>query len=306
MALENQVYHIPALLMPTVEALDINLQGVYADATFGGGGHSRAIMERLGPEGKLFGFDRDADARANAISDSRFTFIHGDFRYMENYLRFAGVEKVDGIVADLGVSFHHFDDPMRGFSFRTDAPLDMRMNREAPLTAANVVNTYSEQQLKSILSAYTDLNRTGAIAKAIAEARNGNEINTTFQLVDVVSPLLNPKKEKKDLAQVFQALRITVNGEMHALEKFLLSTLSLLKPGGRLAILTYHSGEDRIVKNFFRAGNFDGKVEQDFYGNKLTPWKPVVKGALVADDVEIETNPRARSARLRAVERILP
>lgn len=302
--MESQVYHIPALLHPTIEALDIKADGVYADATFGGGGHSRAIMERLGPKGRLYGFDRDIDAQANAIDDARFHFIHGNFRYMENYLRFNGEEQIDGIVADLGVSFHHFDDASRGFSFRKDAPLDMRMNRNGGVTAAQLINTSSREELGALLARFTDLKRSGAIASALVSAREAQEILTTGRLSEIVIPLLNPKKEKKELAQVFQAFRIAVNGEMEALEKFLLSTLRILRKGGRLAILTYHSGEDRLVKSFFRSGNFEGKVEQDFYGRRLTPWKPITKGALAPDDEEIERNPRARSAQLRAVEKI--
>lgn len=302
--LEAQVYHIPALLGPTVDALAIRPDGVYADATFGGGGHSRAIMERLGPDGRLYGFDRDSDAEANAIADSRFVFVHGNFRYMLNYLRFMGEGEIDGIVADLGVSFHHFDDASRGFSFRTDAPLDMRMNRAGGITAAELVNTSSEAEIAAILARNTDLRRPGAIAGAIVKARGEKEILTTGSLAAAVAPLMNPKKEKKDLAQVFQALRMEVNGEMEALGQFLLSTLRILRKGGRLAILTYHSGEDRLVKNFFRSGNLEGNVEQDFYGNRLTPWKPVTKGALAPGDDEIEANPRARSARLRAAEKI--
>lgn len=302
--MDTSTYHIPALLEPTVDALNIQANGVYADATFGGGGHSRAIMNRLGMNGHLYGFDRDLDAKINSIDDSRFTFVHGDFRYMENYLRFDGVKQVDGIVADLGVSFHHFDDATRGFSFRTDSPLDMRMNRHGGITAAELLNTKSEKELMEMLSMHTDLKRPGAIAKAIINYRTKNEILTTGNLADAVSGLMNPKKEKKDLAQVFQALRISVNGEMDALKRFLLSTLQILKPGGRLAVLTYHSGEDRLVKNFLRSGNLDGKITQDFYGKIETPWKPVIKGALAPTEEEINYNPRARSAKLRAAERI--
>jgi 16S rRNA (cytosine1402-N4)-methyltransferase len=300
----QEVYHIPALCVPTIEALAIKPDGVYADATFGGGGHSRAIMEHLDAEGRLYGFDQDLDAKANALDDARFTFVHGNFRYMENFLRYYGEGEIDGIIADLGVSFHHFDAADRGFSFRAEAPLDMRMNRRGQRSAADIINEYSQEQLASLFNRFTDLKRCGAIASAIVTARTKQPIQTTSQLTEVVSRLLNPKKEKKDLAQVFQALRIETNHEMEALEQFLLSTLRILKPGGRLAILTYHSIEDRMVKNFFRSGNFGGDVEKDFFGKSLTPWEPVIRGALAPDEEEIERNPRARSAKLRAAMKI--
>lgn len=300
------VYHIPALLDPTVEALAIKPDGVYADATFGGGGHSRAILSRLGEKGRLYGFDMDLDAIANAPDDTRFRFVRSNFRYMENFLRFYGEERIDGIVADLGVSFHHFDDTERGFSFRSEAPLDMRMNRKGELTAAAVVNEYSREELQSLFRTYTDLKRPGALADAIVAGRAGEGLRTTFDLAGAVSPLMNPRQQKKDLAQVFQALRIEVNGELDSLRHFLDSTLRILKPGGRLAILTYHSIEDRIVKNFMRSGSTDGKEEKDFFGRSLSPWRPVVRGAVVPDEDEVVANPRARSAKLRAVERINP
>lgn len=300
------VYHIPALLDPTVEALAIKPDGVYADATFGGGGHSRAILSRLGEKGRLYGFDMDLDAIANAPDDTRFRFVRSNFRYMENFLRFYGEERIDGIVADLGVSFHHFDDTERGFSFRSEAPLDMRMNRKGELTAAAVVNEYSREELQSLFRTYTDLKRPGALADAIVAGRAGEGLRTTFDLAGAVSPLMNPRQQKKDLAQVFQALRIEVNGELDSLRHFLGSTLRILKPGGRLAILTYHSIEDRIVKNFMRSGSTDGKEEKDFFGRSLSPWRPVVRGAVVPDEDEVVANPRARSAKLRAVERINP
>lgn len=301
---QESVYHIPALCEPTIEALSIKHDGVYADATFGGGGHSRAIMSHLGPQGRLYGFDQDVDASANALDDSRFTFVRGNFRYMENFLQYHGEGEIDGIIADLGVSFHHFDAADRGFSFRTDAPLDMRMNQKGGRSAADIVNEYTSEELASLFSRFTDLKRCGALASAIIAARDKQPIRTTDQLTAAVRRLLNPKREKKDLAQVFQALRIETNSEMDALEEFLLSTLRILKPGGRLAILTYHSVEDRMVKNFFRAGNIDGKVEKDFFGRNLSPWEPVVKGALAPDEEEILRNPRSRSAKLRAAVKV--
>lgn len=299
---DNQPYHIPALLDETIEALALRPDGVYADATFGGGGHSRAILSHLGPEGHLYGFDRDRDAQANVPDDPRFTFILSDFRYMANFLRFHNAGKADGILADLGVSFHHFDTAGRGFSFRADAPLDMRMNMSAPRTAADIVNTASPEELTDIFRIYADLKRPAAIAAAIAKARQQSPVDTTARLCEAVAPLINPRQEKKDLAQIFQALRIEVNGEMDSLRALLRSSLEILRPGGRIAILTYHSIEDRIVKNFLKTGNLEGKLEKDFYGRVLTPWKAVTRQAVTASAEEIERNPRARSAKLRVAE----
>lgn len=298
------IYHIPALLEPTIESLRIKPDGVYADATFGGGGHSRAILSHLGENGRLYGFDMDLDAADNAPDDPRFTFVRSNFRYMENFLRYLGEKKIDGIIADLGVSFHHFDDASRGFSFRSDAPLDMRMNRMASTTAAEIVNTYSTEQLSDLFREFTDLKRPGAIASAIDKARSQTRINTTLELSEAVARSINPAQSKKELAQIFQALRIEVNNEMDSLIHFLNSTLRILKPGGRLAILTYHSIEDRLVKNFMRSGNTAGTMEKDFYGRILTPWKSVLRKPLTASDAEVEANPRSRSAKLRCVELI--
>lgn len=299
---EQQPYHIPALLDETIDALAIRPDGTYADATFGGGGHSRAILSRLGPDGHLYGFDRDRDAQANVPDDPRFTFVLSDFRYMANFLRFHNAGKADGILADLGVSFHHFDTPERGFSFRADAPLDMRMNASAPRTAADIVNEYSAEQLADTLRLYADLKRPGAIAAAIVKARQQSPVDTTARLREAVAPLISPRQEKKELAQIFQALRIEVNGEMDSLRALLRSSLEILKPGGRIAILTYHSIEDRIVKNFFKTGNLEGNLEKDFYGRVITPWKAVTRQAVTASADEIEANPRARSAKLRVAE----
>ncbi len=300
--MSEEVYHIPALLDASLKGLNIKPDGVYADVTFGGGGHSRAILKNLGPDGSLFGFDRDKEAFANAPDDPRFTFVYSNFRYISNFMRYHGVDKLDGILADLGVSFHHFDDGARGFSFRTDAPLDMRMNRNAGLTAADIAAEYSEEQLTALFKKFTDLKRPNAVAKAIVSARAKEAIDTTFRLADTVRPLLNPKSEKKELAQVFQAFRIEVNGEMDALKRFLESTIRLLRPGGRLAIITYHSIEDRMVKNFMKTGNIEGIENKDFFGRVSTPWKQITRSPIVPDDEEIERNPRSRSAKLRVAE----
>lgn len=295
-------YHIPAMLPECLEGLDIQPDGTYVDATFGGGGHSRAILSALGPKGRLLSFDRDMDAFANAPEDSRFTFVHGNFRFLPNFLRYYGVEKVDGILADLGVSFHHFDEASRGFSFRADAPLDMRMNQKSPLTAAQLIAESSVEQLAEIMRLYGDIRRPGPIVKAIEKARDSSVIATTGQLADVVAPAINPKQQKKELAQVFQALRIVVNDEMGSLRQFLRATELVLRKGGRLAVLTYHSLEDRMVKNFIRSGNVEGKMQQDFFGHNLSPWRDVSRGAILPSAEEISANPRARSAKLRVAE----
>lgn len=302
--MSEPIYHIPALLPQTLECLDIKPDGIYVDATFGGGGHSRAILERLGPDGRLLGFDQDADAATNAPEDPRFTFVRSNFRFMRNFLRYHGIDRVDGILADLGVSFHHFDDASRGFSFRADAPLDMRMNQESAVTASQLLESYSDRDLISLLRTYADLKDPAKAAKAIVAARAIKPIRTTFELADAVRPGLNPKGEKKEMAQVFQALRIAVNSEMDALTTLLQSAPAILKEGGRAVILTYHSVEDRIVKNFFRAGNVEGKVEKDFYGKVICDWKAVTRSPITADKDEVERNPRSRSAKLRAAELI--
>lgn len=299
--MEPAVYHIPALLEPSIDGLAIKPDGIYVDVTFGGGGHSRAIMSRLGQHGRLVGMDQDMDAWGNRLDDARFTFAHGNFSYLKNFLRYYGINAVDGILADLGVSFHHFDDVERGFTFRADAPLDMRMNRSAVFSARDLLNTYSEERLADVLYLYGELKQSRRLAAALVKAR---PLSTTGQLVNAVRPLLKASQEKKELSMVFQALRIEVNGELDALSKLLAQSLEVLNPGGRLAVITYHSLEDRLVKNFMRAGNIEGKVEKDFYGRVNSPWRVV--GKVIAPSAEeIERNPRSRSAKLRVAE-LLP
>lgn len=302
--MNEEVYHIPALLPQCLEALKLKADGVYVDATFGGGGHSRAIVEHLGPEGHLYGFDQDEDALAGAIDDPRFTMVYGNFRFLSNFLRFYGADHVDGILADLGVSFHHFDDAERGFSFRSDAKLDMRMNRHARLSARDIVNDYDEERLANILYLYGEVQKSRQIARAIVNARGAAPVDTINRLLEVVAPFIDKRKEKKDLACIFQALRIEVNGELDALREFLQQTVKALRPGGRLAIITYHSLEDRLVKNFMRSGNFEGKVEKDIFGRADLPLKLLSSKPIVADETEVEANPRSRSAKLRVAERI--
>ena len=301
---EELPYHIPALLPETLKLLDIRPDGTYVDVTFGGGGHSRAIMKALDNNGRLLSFDRDMDAFRNRIDDTRFTFVHSNFRYLENFLRFHNIDKVDGILADLGVSFHHFDDPERGFSFRNDAPLDMRMNRKGLRSAADILSDISEADLRTALYAYADLRRPGNVAKAIIAARDSQPIDTTFRLAEVVRKALDPRQEKKEMAQVFQTLRILTNDEMGDLRQFLSSSLKVIRPGGRLAILTYHSVEDRMVKNFMKTGNVEGIETKDFFGKVSTPWKLITRRPVEASPEEVERNPRARSAKLRVAERL--
>ena len=296
--MESTVYHIPALLDQSIEGLAIKPDGAYVDVTFGGGGHSRAIMARLGAHGRLVGMDQDMDAWSNRLEDERFTFAHGNFSFLKNFLRYYGIPRVDGILADLGVSFHHFDAVERGFTFRADAPLDMRMNRSAAFTARELLNTYSEERLADVLYLYGELRQSRRLAAAIVKAR---PLSTTGELVDAVRPLLKASQEKKELSMVFQALRIEVNGELDALRKLLAQSLEVLNPGGRLAIITYHSLEDRLVKNFMRAGNIEGRLEKDFYGRVNTPWRLVGKVAVPSDE-EVVRNPRSRSAKLRVAE----
>lgn len=303
-ASSHQPYHIPALLSEAIELLDIKPDGTYVDATFGGGGHSRAILAKLGENGRLFSFDRDMDAFQNRILDERFTFVHGNFRHIENFLRYYGVEKADGILADFGVSFHHFDTPQRGFSFRNDADLDMRMNQKSSLTAASLLADADEAELLKIFRAYADLKKTSAVVKAILAAKENHPIETTGQLADAVRKALDPRQEKKELAQVFQALRIAVNHEADDLQIFLNSTVKVLVPQGRLVTLTYHSMEDRMVKNFLKTGNIEGKEEKDFFGNVSSKWKILTRKPIEPSAREVEENPRARSARLRAAELI--
>jgi len=299
------MYHIPVLLEESVNALDIKPDGTYVDATFGGGGHSREILRRLGKNGHLYGFDQDADAERNIPeADSRFTFVRSNFRYLTNWMRYHNVENIDGLIADLGVSSHHFDDEARGFSFRFDAPLDMRMNTRSGMTAADVVNTYDEERLSNLFYLYGELKNSRRIATAITKARAAKNIGSIESFLSVIRPLMPREHEKKELARVFQALRIEVNHEMDALQALLESTLHIMRPGGRLAVLTYHSLEDRMVKNFIRAGRMDGKVEQDFYGRKLTPWRAVNNKVILPSAKEQQENPRSRSAKLRIAEKL--
>ena len=293
------MYHIPALLIQTIEGLNINSEGVYVDATFGGGGHSLAILEQLGSTGKLFGFDQDEDAAANAPDDRRFTFVRSNFRFLKNFLRYYNIEEVDGILADLGVSSHHFDRQERGFSFRFDAPLDMRMNNHAALTAKEVINTYSQENLANIFYNYGELSQAKQIAKIIVTERTKQEITTSAHFVDILQRIFPKEKERKGVTLVFQAIRIEVNDELASLKSFLQQTVDALKPQGRLAVITYHSLEDRLVKNFMRSGNFFGQIEKDFYGNIISPLKPLYNKPVTPSDHEIEENPRSRSAKLR-------
>lgn len=298
-------YHVPVLLAETVDGLNIRPGGIYIDVTFGGGGHSKEILSRLDNTGHLFSFDQDADAERNIPEgDPRFTFVRSNFRYIKNWMRYHGVEQVDGILADLGVSSHHFDDETRGFSFRFDARLDMRMNGRGGQTAADIVNRYDEEALARIFYLYGEMKNSRKLAAAIVKARSHNEIDTVGALVETVRPLLGREREKKDMAKVFQALRIEVNHEMDALQEMLQAAIEVLRPGGRLSILTYHSLEDRMVKNFMKAGNIDGKVEQDFFGNRLSPMKAVNNKVIVPDEEEQERNPRSRSAKLRIAEKL--
>jgi 16S rRNA (cytosine1402-N4)-methyltransferase len=301
--MNETLYHVPALLSETIEGLNIKPDGVYVDVTFGGGGHSREILAQLGPKGRLLGFDQDLDAVKNSLDDKRFTFVRSNFRYLKNFLKYHNIEKVDGILADLGVSSHHFDEAERGFSFRFDGALDMRMNTESKLTAAVILNTYSEEQLADVFYLYGELHNSRKIARTIVQSRTQKPIESIFQFIEILKPYFGREKEKKDMARVFQALRIEVNKEMEVLEELLIQSLDVLNKGGRLAILTYHSLEDRLVKNYFRSGNFEGKLEKDFYGNIIAPLKPVNNKVIIASAEEIERNPRARSAKLRVAEK---
>ena len=296
-------YHLPVLLNECIEGLNIRPDGIYVDVTFGGGGHSRAILQRLGPAGRLLAFDRDADAQRNAIDDPRFTLIHEDFRYVKNFLRLHGVRRVDGLLADLGVSSHQLDEADRGFSTRFDGRLDLRMDQRVARSAHDVVNGDEEADLRRIFAIYGELPNAAALAKAIVSKRSQEPIDTTFQLRDAVAHLLPRGRENKALAMIFQALRIEVNGELESLTSLLEQAPDVLDEGGRLAIISYHSLEDRLVKNYMRAGRMDGEVQQDFYGNKLTPWTLVSRKAIVPTDAEVADNSRARSAKLRIAER---
>ena len=295
-------YHIPALLQPCMEHLDIKPDGIYVDVTFGGGGHSKEILRRLGPKGRLVSFDQDSDAQRNLVDDPRFTFVCSNFKYLQNFLEYHNIDKVDGILADLGVSSHHFDEQSRGFSFRFDAELDMRMNTKARQKASDLLNSYDEAKLADVFFFYGEMKNARKLAATIVKKRESEPINTTGDLLRLIEPLFGQDRQKKEVTKVFQALRIEVNQEMDALKRMLEQTTNVLKPGGRLVVLTYHSLEDRIVKNFMKSGNCEGKVEQDFFGNRNTPFKLVNNKVIVPDDQEIADNPRSRSAKLRAAE----
>lgn len=299
----EQTYHVPVLLQESICGLNLQDGGIYVDVTFGGGGHSREILRRMGKESRLFSFDQDEDAERNIVDDSRFTFVRSNFRYLRNFLRYYGVEGVDGILADLGVSSHHFDDSERGFSFRFDGKLDMRMNRRAGMTAADVVNTYDEERLADVFYLYGELKNSRKLANVLVKARARKPFDTIGDFLEVVKPLYGREREKKELAKVFQALRIEVNEEMQALKEMLYAATEALKPGGRLVVITYHSLEDRMVKNLMKTGNIEGKADQDFYGNVKTPFRLINNKVIVPADEEILRNPRSRSAKLRIAEK---
>lgn len=310
---EEATYHIPVLLKESIDGLNIQSGGIYVDVTFGGGGHSAEILRRLGGKGHLYSFDQDADAEQeflrkreegeNGNSTDNFTFVRSNFRYLYNWMRYYGIEAIDGLIADLGVSSHHFDDFSRGFSFRFDAPLDMRMNKRAGKTAAEILEEYSEQQLADIFYLYGELKQARRLAATICKARAANPIKTTNELVELASPLLPKDREKKDMARLFQALRIEVNHEMTALKDMLAAATTLIKPEGRLSVITYHSLEDRIVKNFMKAGNAEGKVCKDFFGKADTPFTLINSKVIIPSDEEQQQNPRSRSAKLRIAEK---
>lgn len=303
--MNQEVYHIPALLSQSLDGLAIQADGIYVDATLGGGGHSMAIAARLSGEGHLYSIDQDTDAISRQVATDHFTPVHGNFRYLENYADYYGINgNIDGILADLGVSSHHFDDASRGFSFRADGPLDMRMNARAARTAADIVAEADIDELTRIFKVYGELKQARRIAQVLVDARGKGGVQTTGQLVEAVSRLINPAREKKELAQIFQALRIVVNGEMEALESFLRQCVTVLRPGGRLAIITYHSLEDRMVKNFMRSGRIDGEVSKDLFGRSDAPLRPLSSKPIVPDDAEVESNPRSRSAKLRVAEKL--
>ncbi|MBS7376421.1 MAG: 16S rRNA (cytosine(1402)-N(4))-methyltransferase RsmH [Paludibacteraceae bacterium] len=297
-------YHVPVLLNESIEALDINPDGIYVDVTFGGGGHSRAILEKLSTRGHLFSFDQDLDAMKNAFQDDRFTFVRSNFMYLKNFLKYYGVEKIDGLLADLGVSSHHFDDEERGFSFRFNAPLDMRMNKSTSVSAADVLNTYPESKLTNIFSLYGELSNAKKIAHTIVQKRNDNPIIDTNQLLDIVKPYFMREREKKDLAKLFQALRIEVNNEMLVLRKMLNQTAEVMNSNGKLVVITYHSLEDRIVKNFIKSGNCEGDIQKDFYGNIISPFKALNNKVITPSEIEMNANPRSRSAKMRVAVKI--
>lgn len=322
MAKTAETYHVPVLLKESVNGLHIKPNGIYVDVTFGGGGHSREILSRLGADGHLFSFDQDADAENNIfedsgdakdcsneqkgkrfVDDSRFTFIRSNFKFLKNWMQYYGIEQIDGLLGDLGVSSHHFDDESRGFSFRFDAPLDMRMNKRAGKTAADIVNEYDEEQLANLFYIYGEFKNSRRIASALTNAQRQKPIATTSDFISAVEPLFKREREKKDMAKLFQALRIEVNHEMTALKEMLMAATDVMKPGGRLSIITYHSLEDRIVKNIMKTGNIEGKVEQDFFGHIDSPYKLINNKVIVPSEEEQSQNPRSRSAKLRIAER---
>lgn len=300
---EERTYHIPVLLKESVDAMAIRPDGTYVDVTFGGGGHSREILSRLGEGGRLLGFDQDQDAERNIVNDPHFIFVRSNFRYLHNFLRYHSIEGVDAILADLGVSSHHFDDSERGFSFRFDGQLDMRMNKRAGATAADVVNTYDEERLADLFYLYGELKNSRRLASVIVKARSGQKIQTISEFLEIIKPLFGREREKKELAKVFQALRIEVNQEMETLKEMLTAATEALKPGGRLVVITYHSLEDRMVKNIMKTGNVEGKVTQDFFGNLQTSYRLVNNKVIVPNEEEIARNPRSRSAKLRIAEK---
>ncbi|MDE7377964.1 MAG: 16S rRNA (cytosine(1402)-N(4))-methyltransferase RsmH [Paraprevotella sp.] len=304
--MEEGVYHVPVLRKETVDGLNVKPEGTYADMTFGGGGHSHEILSRLSPEGHLYSFDQDEDAERNIVDDPRLTFVRSNFRYLKNWMRYYGVEQLDGILADLGVSSHHFDAEERGFSFRFDGPLDMRMNKRAGQNAADLLNTYEEERLADVFYLYGELKNSRRIANVIVKSRRQRPIEQTSDFLNIVRPIFGREREKKELAKVFQALRIEVNHEMEALKEMLSAATELLKPGGRLSVLTYHSLEDRMVKNLIKSGNVEGKIIQDFFGRAETPLKAVNNKVIIPDTDEQERNPRSRSAKLRIAEKKEP
>lgn len=299
----EQTYHVPVLLNESIEGMNIQPGGTYVDVTFGGGGHSKEILGRLDDTAHLYSFDQDEDAEKNIMNDTRFTFIRSNFRYLYNFLRYYDVDGVDAILADLGVSSHHFDDSERGFSFRFEGKLDMRMNKRAGITAADIVNTYNEEHLANIFYLYGELKNSRKLASVIAKARASKQIVTIGDFLEIIKPLFGREREKKELAKVFQALRIEVNQEMEALKEMLYTATEVLKPGGRLVVITYHSLEDRIVKNIMKTGNIEGRAEQDFFGNVQTPFKLINNKVIVAGEEEVARNPRSRSAKLRIAEK---
>lgn len=296
-------YHVPVLLEESVNGMNLQPNGIYVDVTFGGGGHSKEILRQGDSSIRLLSFDQDEDAEKNIVNDDRFTFVRSNFRYLHNFLRYYGVEKVDAILADLGVSSHHFDDSERGFSFRFEGKLDMRMNKRAGTTAAEIVNTYDEERLADIFYLYGELKNSRKLAAAIVKARKARQIITIGDFLEIVKPLFGREREKKELAKVFQALRIEVNQEMEALKEMLNAAIETLKPGGRLVVITYHSLEDRMVKNIMKTGNIEGKTLQDYFGNIQTPFRMVNNKVIVASDEEVAKNPRSRSAKLRIAEK---